>query len=138
MKSVVLEMIFLCHWQHGWAYYQAQYAQVAPLQSNRDVCINMIPPYIGRRPLRNRAPLHLEIESQWISHKRVSICAVSKFDRYQAFSGMMVQVMKDNLPYGEFENDTKTEIVDCSPGNRVREMFNVCIIAIFSYTMSIH
>lgn len=119
MKLLLLGIILLRQWQHCRSYFQAQYGQVAPLQGNSDVCIKMMPPYIGRQPVMNRYPLNVEIDTKWISHKRVSVCAYSPPNRYQAFAGIMVQITKNNLPVGEFENDTKAEIVDCPPGKRV-------------------
>uniref|UniRef100_A0A1B6G5T4 Reelin domain-containing protein n=1 Tax=Cuerna arida TaxID=1464854 RepID=A0A1B6G5T4_9HEMI len=100
------------------SYYEAQYAQVAPMQATRDLCVNMIPPYMGRKPVRNRYPMNLEIDSQWISHKRLSIGAYTTPDKYMTFSGMMVQIMKQNLPFGEIESDNRIEIADCSPGKK--------------------
>ncbi|XP_054282286.1 uncharacterized protein LOC128999685 [Macrosteles quadrilineatus] len=116
MKILLVGVLMML--QEGMTYYQSQFDQVAPLQPTRDVCVAMIPPYIGRRPFRNTAPMNIEVEGQWISHKRICVCASSPFDRYQAFTGMMVQIMKDNLPFGEFEQDEKTEVTDCSPGQK--------------------
>jgi hypothetical protein len=116
MKSFLLGLV-MAH--SCLSYYQSQFAQVAPLQPTRDVCVAMIPPYIGRRPFRNTAPLNIAVEGQWISHKRVCVCAYSPSDRYQAFTAMMVQITKDNLPFGEFESDNKMETTDCPPGYRV-------------------
>uniref|UniRef100_A0A1B6LGF1 Reelin domain-containing protein n=1 Tax=Graphocephala atropunctata TaxID=36148 RepID=A0A1B6LGF1_9HEMI len=100
------------------SYYEAQYAQIAPLQATRDLCVNMIPPYVGRKPVRNRYPMNLEVDSRWISHKRLSISAYTSPNKYMTFSGMMVQIMKKNLPFGEFESDLRVEITDCSPGSK--------------------